>query len=238
MLKRFLACLLALTSPMALAYWEQIPGEATAIAIGANGSVWTIGTIRESGGYGVYRWDGVQFEKAPGISGVRIAVDPRGNPWVVDSFNNVRRWNRGAWENLPGWGKDVAIGADGSVWSVGLEGGLWRFRGQRFEKVYPGGFQRIAVAPDGEPWAVDEKLQVVRRGEWGWQPLRPSTRSIGIGAEGSVWIVDNESRVQMLDASGGWLRQDGRFNEIAVGPDGRAWAVTADNRIFRQIPGD
>jgi len=237
MLSRLLAVSLALFPPIAFAYWEQVPGEAMAIGVGANGAVWTIGTIRESGGYGVYRWDGVQFEKAAGIAGVRIAVDPHGNPWVVDSFNNVRRWSRGSWENLPGWGKDVAIGANGSVWAVGLEGGLYEFRGHRFEKIYPGGFVRIATGPAGEPWPIDEKQHLVRRGPTGWESLRSATAGVAIGGNGAVWILDSAGVVYRLDDNGYWLRREGRFREIAAGPDG-PWAVTFDQRIFRWLPDD
>jgi len=235
MLLRSLALLLALASPIAFGYWEQVPGEASAIAIGPEGAVWTVGTDRESGGFGIYRWDGAQFRKAPGIAGVRIAVDARGNPWVVDSFNNVRRWSASAWQNLPGWGKDVATGADGSVWSVGLEGGLWQFRGQRFEKIYPGGFARVAVGPDGEPWAVDDKGQLVRRSASGWESVRSGTAAIAMGPNRAIWVLDTAQAANVFEPDVGWLRRGGPFREIAVGPDGVAWAVTQDFRIFRRM---
>jgi hypothetical protein len=225
-----------LLSHAAQAYWEQVPGEASAIAVGADGDVWAIGTIRESGGYGVYHWDGAQFAKAAGIAGVRIAVDPRGFPWVVDSFNNVRRWTGRHWENLPGWGKDVGIGANGSVWSVGLEGGLNELRGARFEKRYPGRFERIAVAPDGEPWPIDERLQLVRRGPTGFESVRSATADIAIAPEGTPWILDATGLLYSLDATGLWARREGRFRQVSIGPYGQAWAVSADNRVFRGAP--
>ena len=231
--------LVALFSSGAFADWEQVPGEAIAIAVGANGEVWAIGGARESGGFGVYHWNGVEFEKAAGIAGMRIAVDPRGFPWVVDSFNNVRRWTGRYWENLPGWSKDVGIGANGSIWSVGLEGGLYEFRRGRFEKRFPGRFERIAVAPDGEPWSIDEKQDLARKGTTGWESFRSGTASVSIGANGAVWVLDATGLVFRLgDASGLWLRRVGRFREICVGPDGAPWAVTADRRIFRWLPED
>ena len=181
MLLRSLALLLALASPIAFGYWEQVPGEASAIAIGPEGAVWTVGTDRESGGFGIYRWDGAQFRKAPGIAGVRIAVDARGNPWVVDSFNNVRRWSASAWQNLPGWGKDVATGADGSVWSVGLEGGLWQFRGQRFEKIYPADSR-------ASPWVLTASLgRSTIKGNWS-AGARPGGSRCARARPRSPWV--------------------------------------------------
>jgi hypothetical protein len=232
----FLAAMAVLLSPCVHAYWEQVPGEASAIAVGANGDVWAIGTIRESGGYGVYRWDGAQFAKAKGIAGVRIAVDPRGFPWVVDSFNNVRRWNGRYWQNLPGWGMDVAIGANGAVWSVGLEGGLHEFRGTRFEKRYPGRFERVGVTPEGEPWPIDEKRELFRPGPNGFESVRSATAAIVIAPEGTAWILDGGGALYSLDATGLWTRREGRFREVAMGPYGQAWALSADNRIFRGMP--
>jgi hypothetical protein len=228
--------LAALLSYPSHAFWEQVPGEASAIAVGANGDVWAIGTIRESGGYGVYHWDGLQFEKAKGIAGVRVAVDRRGFPWVVDSFNNVRRWNGRYWQNLPGWGKDVAVGANGTVWSVGLEGGLYEFRGARFEKRFPGRFERIGVAPDGEPWPIDEKQELVRPGANGFESVRSGTADIVIAPEGTPWVLDGGGLLYSLDPTGLWTRREGRFKEVAIGPYGQAWAVSADNRVFRGIP--
>lgn len=233
------AWVLAMLSSAALADWEQVPGEASAVAVSANGEVWAIGGVRESGGFGVYRWNGAEFEKAIGIAGIRIAVDPRGFPWVVDSFHNVRRWTGRHWENLPGWGKDIGIGANGSVWSVGLEGGLYEFRRGRFEKRFPGRFEHVAVAPDGEPWIIDEKQELARQGTSGWESFRSGTASVSIGANGAMWVLDATGGVYRLgDASGLWFRREGRFREISVGPDGAPWAVTADRRIFRWLPED
>jgi hypothetical protein len=227
---------LVLLSQAAPAYWEQMPGAARAIAMGANGAVWAIGMDRQAGGYGVYRWDGARFQQVPGIAGVRLAVDPRGNPWVVDSFSNVRRWTGRSWENLPGWGKDVAAGANGSLWSVGLEGGLYEFRGQRFEKVFPGRFERVAVTPNGVPWAVNEGHGLALRGPSDWVPMRPDVASVTIGASGAVWVLDGDGYAQELLADGSWLPRGGPFREIALGPDGLPWALTADYRILRGVP--
>ena len=49
--------------------------------------------------------------------GVRIAVTPFGNPWVVNDSEPSTRVN-GAWTKKPG-SPDIAIGPNGAVWVVG-----------------------------------------------------------------------------------------------------------------------
>jgi hypothetical protein len=58
--------------------WAPRPGGATDMAIGANGSVWIIGSTAVNGDYGIYRWNGTRA-KAPGAD-VKVAVDPKGYP--------------------------------------------------------------------------------------------------------------------------------------------------------------
>jgi hypothetical protein len=69
-------------------FWTQAPGAATAIAAGANGSVWVAGTILGAYGYGLYRWIGTGWAPEPGQA-VTVAVDPHGVPWIVDSLHDV-----------------------------------------------------------------------------------------------------------------------------------------------------
>ena len=68
--------------------WEQLFGAAKDIGIGANGSVWIIGTNPVSGGYGIYRWVGRSWEGVDG-GALQISVDKDGIPWVVNSSNHI-----------------------------------------------------------------------------------------------------------------------------------------------------
>ena len=63
------------------------------IGVGANGIAWVIGVNVDSvDGFGVYRWDGSNWEAMPG-AGFFITVGPRGDPWVVNSHNDIYRWS-------------------------------------------------------------------------------------------------------------------------------------------------
>ena len=74
---RMLTAAVALFAGTAFAQnWVQLPGAGNDIGVGANGTVWVIGTNAEAGGYGIYRMNASRnWDKIPG-SAVRIDVDP------------------------------------------------------------------------------------------------------------------------------------------------------------------
>jgi len=73
-------------------YWEELPGLAKDISVGADGSVWVIGSDRREGGYGIYRWDDYGWTRVRG-SARQISVGPDGEPWVVNRDGEIYvRW--------------------------------------------------------------------------------------------------------------------------------------------------
>lgn len=86
-------------------------------------AAWMVGDGAAPGGYKIWKWnDGPQWIAADG-GAVRIAVEPSGIPWVVNSFNEIFRRTSdspttGTWEWVRGSAQDIAVGADGSVWPL------------------------------------------------------------------------------------------------------------------------
>jgi hypothetical protein len=68
--------------------WVQGPGTLNDIAVGADGSLWGIGTNPVPGGYGIYRWTGSGWATVAG-GAVSITVGPKGMPWVVNSNHHI-----------------------------------------------------------------------------------------------------------------------------------------------------
>ena len=64
------------------AQWKEIDGTASDIGVGADGTLWAVGTNAVDGGYGIYRRNRLDTEWE-NISGglARIAVAPDGNAW-------------------------------------------------------------------------------------------------------------------------------------------------------------
>jgi hypothetical protein len=159
------------------AEWEQIDGTATDIGIGADGSVWIVGTKPRFGGYGIYRWDGRNWEIVSDDGAVRIDVDPQGNPWIVNDNGNIYRRVGNRWEQLPGTATDIGIGADGSVWIVGTKPrfggyGIYRWDGRNWEIVSDDGAVQISVDNRGTPWVVDSEDYIYVWKSFNWKSIQ------------------------------------------------------------------
>lgn len=156
--------------------WQKMPGAAYDIGVGADGSVWVIGTNAEAGGYGIYRWNAGRsnWDKVPG-SAERIAVDSRGNAIVVNKAKEVFVWMSaglfGQFMRLPGTALDVGTGADGSVFIVGTDHGLYQLAGGNWQKR-EGTFDTVAVDPRGSPWAINARKEIFAAGR-GAAPALP-----------------------------------------------------------------
>src|SRR5262249_50595444 len=75
--------------------WEQLPGLAKDIGVSFDGSVWVIGTnpVGTANDFGVFRWDGSDWEEAAG-GGLQISVEDSlsgGEPWIVNSAGQIFR---------------------------------------------------------------------------------------------------------------------------------------------------
>ena len=77
----------------------------------------------------------------------------------------------GFWQQLPGEGGDIGVGADGSVWVVapaefgwdGLEEprSIFRWNGFDWDRIY-GDAIDISVGPDGMPWVTNMFAELYR----------------------------------------------------------------------------
>ncbi|MFC1745484.1 tectonin domain-containing protein [Candidatus Riflebacteria bacterium] len=145
--------------------WQVLPGKAKDIGIGANGAIWVIGTNKEAGGYGIYRWHGRGWQKIAG-SGVRIDVDEHGNAWIVNKRGDIFRFDGKGWQHIFGKAKDIGVGGDGTPWVIGTykqKGGFDIYRWTGFDwKRIPGGALQISVDNHGLPWVVNSYESIIR----------------------------------------------------------------------------
>ena len=210
--------------------WEGIPGKATDIAVGGNGSVWAIGAIGSDGNGGVHLWNPAtsSWDKPVG-AGVRIAADGAGVVWVVNAAGYSYRKPPGAkdWERgqLPKVGAveglvEIAAGTDGSVWGLAkgtVSGGHQLMRcvpgkGTHTWEQVGGGATSVSVGPDGLPWVVNSNGAVMNL-----TPGKGTDRLNGSG--GAVWTNVSPANGKASDIG------------LGVGPLLRAW-VTTDAGIF------
>lgn len=100
--------------------WRTLPGRAMDIGVGADNTMWVVGTNTEGGGYGIYRWNAKtrRYTKIPG-SALKISVDGAGNAWVVNKYKQIYAYNGSRWLRQPGAALDIGCGAEGTHWVIG-----------------------------------------------------------------------------------------------------------------------
>lgn len=185
--------------------WEQMPGLARDIGVGADGSVWAIGTTpMGNGDYSIQKFNGSSWVATDG-GAVRIGVGPNGTPWVVNAVGSIYRRTvnsptSGQWVQIDGTAKDIAGGADGSVWKIGTTpmGTAGDFSIEKYTAgtwtATDGGAVRIGVGPDGTPWVVNSVGNIYRRTSreptsgW-WEQLPGQATDIGINDGNIAWSI-------------------------------------------------
>jgi hypothetical protein len=97
---------------------------------------------------GLARLDGQRWVPVDGY-GVRLSVAPNGEPWVVNSRNEIwQSASGGSFEKLPGEARDIGIGADGTVWIIGTDSGIYRWNQNNWDRVEGSGVAISSASAD------------------------------------------------------------------------------------------
>ena len=91
----------------------------------------------------------------------------------------------------------------------------------------------------GTPWVVNSNGNIFRGDVRGWQQLSGAAQDIGVGADGSAWVIGTNSvpgGFGLWRWSGSdWAAVDGGAVRLAVGPRGDPWVVNSEGRIFNRV---
>jgi hypothetical protein len=146
--------------------WQQMPGLATDIGIGADGSVYAVSTTVYSatGGFTILKWNGTGWDTMTDCSGIHIAVDQHGTPWVTNKSNIVYQYSGNVlWNPINAYqANDIGIGANGSVyitaWNTGVFGynpPIYQYTGSGWTQVTNDFGTSISIGPTGTIWWLD-----------------------------------------------------------------------------------
>ena len=207
----------------------NVPGLASDIGVGADGSVWVTapnGTIWE--------YNGTSFQPIPGLAS-RIAVDPNGNAWVVNPAGLIYRYTGSSFVNVPGLASDIGVGADGTVWVTNPAGLIYRYNGTSFQPI-PGLASRIAVDPNGNAWVVNSAGSIYRYTGSSFVNVPGLASDIGVGADGTVWVTNPAGLIYRYNGTG-FIQVAGQASQISVDPVGQPWVVNGAGLIYRYTAG-
>jgi hypothetical protein len=216
------------------------PGLATSISVGRNGSVWSLGANPVSGNYPIYHWNGIGWNAVAGAA-VRIAVDPAGNPWIVNSAHHIYHWNGKTWIAYPGTATDIGVGANGALWILGANPAgagnysIYHWNGKTWAAV-AGAAIRIAVDPAGNPWIVNSAHHIYHWNGKGWTAYPGAAADIAVAANGSIWVLGtaaiNGGHQILLWNGNSWLQMPGGAVRVAGGPSGNPWIINSAHQIY------
>ena len=97
----------------------------------------------------------------PAPKGKKLALDPAGRPWTIrDDW--VYRCDVQPCERQALRAKEIAIGPDGTLLAVDLDGNLQTFnaRDNRWDRTGLSGVVAVAIGPGGKPWVVRNGTEV------------------------------------------------------------------------------
>ena len=202
---------------------EGYPGRAEALAQTADGFLW-IGTDN-----GLFRFDGVQFERYVPTSGDKLSGGPirgllalpDGSLWVAYRLEKKICVLRNG--NLKTYGKadgirsnptTIAQDHEGTIWA-NTEAGVIRFNGTRWEHIaknwnFPEDVPRITsdvlfVDSRGTLWTgVNHTILYLKQGSKRFEPTGAYagfSASIAEAPDGTIWLSDNASYVRRISTS-------------------------------------
>ena len=221
--------------------WRQMQNSATDITVGADGSIWIIGTDRQEGGFGIYKWNGRNWSRADGAA-EKIAIDRNGNPWVINSRLEIYQRQGNSWRQLPGEANEIAAGADGSMWIVGndqVDGGygIYKWNGRDWSRINNISGEKIAVDRSGNAWIVRSDGSIYQRNRNSWNQMPGAATEISTGADGSIWITGTDRQnngygVYRWDGRD-WSRMDGEAVKVVADRSGNVWGINARQQILQ-----
>ena len=246
--------------------WERVTGgDAKDVGVGANGMVWLVGAGTGPGGNKIYRWnpDSGSWDHTGG-HGERIAVEPDGTAWIVQSegYNGAvwRYAGGGQWTHMGNEARDIGIGAEGSVYIVGTDSGNSGFGIHRWNPDsgswdHTGEYGlRVAVAPDGNLWIIknfgSQGHKILYSDDDGNVAMDATkhflwAEDISVGANGDVWLVGQgfgpggNKIYRWNPDSASWDFSGGHGISVAVDPEGLPWIVHEERiggHIWHAVP--
>ena len=217
-----------------------MPETAKDISVGAENSVWIVGTAPLADGFGLSKWNPGTNSWVPQIStgAVQIEVGPDGKPWTLDNQDRIRRWNGSSWDLLSGTAKSIGVSLHGTPFIIGTSavgGGYAIYESTTSEWVSLGGEGAVSidVGSNDQPWIVNNQNAIKQWTGSSWTTRPGTARDVGVGADNSAWIIGTSATtggytVYRWNGSG-WDPKpaDGSRGgvQIDVAPDGKAWLV-------------
>lgn len=134
---------------------------------------------------------------------------------------------------LPGEFAFGDVGADGTVWAIGLDDSIWRWAldGIGWVRV-DGALRRISCPTADQVWGVSGDDQIFRRVGDTWVQVDGALSTIAAAADGTVVGTAADHSVWRRYPESGWNQLPGAMCRIAIRSANEMIAVAPDDRLF------
>ena len=217
------------------AKWDLVPGEATDVAIGTDGTTYVIGMTKAGGGYEIFKRakTAKRWTKMSGAA-TRLAVSDN-EAWVVNETGQIFSQSGSKWRRIPGpAAQDIGASAKG-VWIIGVDGSIHFRDGNRWQNV-AGSAKRIDIDQNGRPWVVNDKGDIyVHDNNRKWEKLPGTAVDIAVDIPGAAIIVGTNGKTYLFNGKKrDWdmIAQDTESNAVGAG-GGQVWRLTKNNQIYQ-----
>ncbi|CAM3470923.1 tectonin domain-containing protein [Thalassospira profundimaris] len=215
--------------------WDLIPGDATDVAIGTDGTTYVIGVSKAGGGYEIFKRakTAKRWIKMAGAA-VRIAVSDK-DAWVVNDAGLIFAQSGTKWRQIPGpAAQDIGASANG-VWITAVDNTIHVRNGNRWQKL-PGTATRIDIDQNGRPWVVNKNGDIfVHDNNKKWQKLPGAAVDIAVDIPGAALIIGTDGKTYLFNAAKqDWDPIVDETDSRAIGAgDGQVWRLTKNNKIYQ-----
>ncbi len=213
--------------------WERLyTGSSMKAAINSQGELWN---ISREGLASRYNGNGNWTPQANGINAREISVGKRGSVWLIDTKNDLYKWEKeNSFDVIGGRLSQISVGFGGETWGVNDSGNIYKRVGSNWTHINYGiygllKFKHVSVGNNGVVWAVDTGNRVWRyNGNNTWSAGGPSNGrlvKVDIGPNGQVWGINQGGNIYQL-LNGNWVHRNRKpwssfnpenFIDVAVG---------------------
>lgn len=239
--------------------WQAISQLSTSIAVGSNGTAWSIGKTDQVGccDHGVYFYDGSSWSTAIGapFGASKISVSPDGTPWAINSQHQIFKWNGSTWGSAyPDLATDLAARSAGHANSIGVDSAgccdhhIFYWNGSSWVGPIGGtgaGGVSISVTPDtGVVYIVNSSHGVAYWAGSGWASNGVTATEYTAGPNGTAWKLGTTAigccdyPLSYFDGTA-WTDvptpNDAGAAQVSVGPDGTTWIRVSDGTLYERV---
>jgi hypothetical protein len=160
----------------------------------------------------------------------------------VDTANNFWYYQtEGGWRKLPGQGKEIYIGGDGTLLCTDSTNSpfIYNWRDNNWQKIGGPGV-KFAIVNGSNIWGYNSGGAIYNWNGLGWRQIPGGvSRDIAAGGDGTVIhagfpVQDTHGGAPMWMWSGaGWNKLPGWANSVYIGDVSNFWCINNGNNVYK-----